>query len=232
MQWMSGPGSMARPVCSFLTKTVENVTRIKICGICRVEDALAASEMGADALGFIAVPGGPRYLSPDTYNEISQSLPLFVKRVVVTRRAEEAEDYLAEYVQHYEDIRDKSRFRRGVQWRIRAFRVRDAASLQEIADYPDAVGAVLLDAYHAETLGGAGVPFNWELARRAKALTDRPLLLAGGLTPDNVADALETVRPYGVDVSSGIERAPGIKDHARMRAFICAVREWDLGQRH
>lgn len=186
--------------------------------------------MGADALGFIAVPGGPRYLPLETYMEISQSLPLFVKRVVVARRPEDAEEYLAEYVQHYDEAQDKARFRRGAQWRIRAFRVRDAASLQEIADYPHAVGAVLLDAYHGETLGGAGVTFNWELARHAKTLTNRPLILAGGLTPDNVAEALDAVQPYGVDVSSGVESAPGIKDHAKLRAFINAVRQWDLKQ--
>jgi len=209
---------------------VKTVTRIKICGITRAEDARAAADMGADALGFIAVPGGPRYLSPDTYMEISQSLPLFVKRVVVARRPEDAEEYLAEYVQHYDETQDKTRFRRGAQWRIRAFRVRDAASLQAIADYPHAVGAVLLDAYHEGALGGAGVTFNWDLARRAREFTTLPLILAGGLTPDNIGDALDAVQPYGVDVSSGVESAPGVKDHAKMRAFINAVRRWDLSR--
>ncbi len=184
--------------------------------------------MGADALGFIAVPNGPRYLSSDEYGKISQSLPLFVKRVVVARRPEDAEEYLAEYVQHYDETQDKTRFHRGAQWRIRAFRVRDETSLQEIADYPHAVGAVLLDAYHESALGGAGVTFNWELARRAREFTNRPLFLAGGLTADNVTEALDAVQPYGVDVSSGVESTPGIKDHAKMRAFIHAVRRWDL----
>lgn len=206
------------------------MTRIKICGITNKADALAAADMGADALGFIAVPGGPRFILPDDYADISNSLPPFVKRVVVARRAEDAEDYLAEYVQHYEDTQDKTHFRRGAQWRIRAFRVRDQASLQEIADYPHAVGAVLLDTYHESALGGAGVSFNWSLARQARALTDRLLILAGGLTPDNIADALDAVQPYGVDVASGVERAPGLKDHAKMRAFINAVRRWDLSQ--
>lgn len=209
---------------------METVTRIKICGITNEADALAAATMGADALGFIAVPGTPRFILPDDYAEISQSLPIFIKCVVVARRAEDAQDYLAEYVQHYEETGDKTQIRRGAQWRIRAFRVRDTASLQEIAEYPHAVGAVLLDAYHDSQLGGAGVTFNWKLAQRAKSLTDRPLILSGGMTPDNVADALEAVRPYGVDVSSGVERAPGIKDHAKMRLFINAVRAWDLRQ--
>ncbi len=219
---------MVRLFYSLSVETAERVTRIKICGICRREDALAAADMGADALGFIAVPGGPRFITSDDYAEISNALPLFVKRVVVVRRPEDAEDYLAEYVQHYDETQDKTRFRRGTQWRIRAFRVRDKASLQEIAHYPHAVGAILLDAYHDKALGGAGVSFDWNLARQAKALTSRPLILAGGLTPDNVAVALDTVQPYGVDVSSGVESAPGLKDHAKMRALIRAVRQWDL----
>ena len=207
---------------------MENVTRIKICGICSEEDALLAAELGADALGFIGVPDSPRFVPPETYHELSAALPLFVKRVVVVHRPEDAEEYLAEYVQHYADTTDKTRLRRGSQWRIRAFRMRGEESLAELADYPDPVGAVLLDAYHPNTLGGSGETFNWDLAVRAKHLTDRPVLLAGGLTPDNVRAALETVRPYGVDVSSGVESRPGVKDPAKLRAFIRAVREWDL----
>ncbi len=204
------------------------MTRIKICGLSNGEDALAAADYGADALGFIGVPGSPRYVPEPVYHEISSALPIFVKRVVVVHRPEDADDYLAEYVQHYADTTDKSRLRRGAQWRIRAFRIRDAASLEELAAYPDPVGAVLLDAYHKDKLGGSGETFDWALAREAKRLTDRPILLAGGLTPDNVQDALQAVRPYAVDVSSGVESSPGVKDHAKVRAFIRAVREWDL----
>jgi len=206
------------------------VTRIKICGISNGLDAVAAAEAGADALGFIAVPGTPRFVPPEVYHVISASLPLFVKRVVVAHRPEDAEEYLAEYVEHYADTTDKSRFRRGAAWRIRAFRMRDESSLAEIAAYPDAVGAVMLDAYHKDRLGGSGETFDWSLAVRAKALTDRPVMLAGGLTPDNVTAALDAVRPYAVNVSSGVESAPGVKDHAKVRAFIRAVRAWDLGQ--
>jgi len=206
------------------------VTRIKICGISNGLDAAAAAEAGADALGFIAVPGTPRFVPPEVYHAISAALPLFVKRVVVAHRPEDAEEYLAEYVEHYADTTDKSRFRRGAAWRIRAFRMRDESNLAEIAAYPDAVGAVLLDAYHKDKLGGSGEMFDWSLAVRAKALTARPVMLAGGLTPDNVTAALDAVRPYAVDVSSGVESAPGVKDHAKVRAFIRAVRAWDLGQ--
>ena len=206
------------------------MTRIKICGVTNERDAQLACELGADALGFIGVRDSPRFVPPDAYHELSAMLPLFVKRVVVVRKPEDAEDYLAEYVQHYADTVDKTKIRRGSQWRIRAFRMQGEASLQELADYPDPVGAVLLDAYHPNTLGGSGETFPWGLAVRAKALTDRPVLLAGGLTPDNVQTALETVRPYGVDVSSGVESRPGVKDPVKLRAFIRAVREWDLRQ--
>ncbi len=206
------------------------MTRIKICGLTNQSDALAAADAGADALGFIAVPGSVRCLSPETYQEISATLPLFVKRVVVSHRPEDAEDYLGEYVQYYEDTADKSRFRRGSQWRIKAFRMQGESSLAEIEAFSEPVGAILLDAYHKDKLGGAGETFDWSLAVRAKALTEWPVILSGGLTPENVQDALETVRPYGVDVASGVESAPGIKDHAKIKAFVRAVREWDLRQ--
>lgn len=209
---------------------METVTRIKICGISNGKDALAAADAGADALGFIAVPGSPRFVPPEVYQAISAALPIFVKRVVVAHRPEDAEDYLAEYVQHYDDTLEEAPLRSGAGWRIRAFRMRNAASLKEIAAFQDAVGAILLDTYHKTLLGGSGETFDWSLAVRAKALTDKPVILAGGLTPDNVCDALDAVRPYAVDVSSGVESSPGVKDHGKVRAFVQAVREWDWGR--
>ena len=200
--------------------------RVKICGITNTEDLSAAVAYGADALGFIGVQGSPRYVSEQAFFEIAEDAPLFVPRVVVVDKPEDAEEYCAEYIQFYTDTRDNALG--AAPSRIRAFRVRDEASLRELAAYTYPVGAVLLDTYHADKLGGSGETFNWDLAREAKRLTDRPLILAGGLTPDNVQDALEAVRPYGVDVSSGVEAAPGLKDHAKVRAFIRAVRAWDL----
>ena len=207
------------------------MTRIKICGISNGLDALAAANAGADALGFIAVPGSPRFVPPEVYHEISAALPLFVKRVVVAHRPEDAEEYLGEYIQHYEDPVEDASFRRGAQWRIKAFRMRDESSLAEIEAYPDPVGAILLDTYHKTQLGGSGETFDWSLAVRAKTLTNRPIILAGGLTPGNVKEALEAVRPYAVDVASGVEASPGIKDHVKIKAFVRAVREWDLAQK-
>jgi phosphoribosylanthranilate isomerase len=206
------------------------VTRIKICGITNRPDALAAAEAGADALGFIAVPGSPRYVNTQQQFEITENLPLFIQCVVVVQRPGEEEEYLSHYVQHYEDTARASRAS-GMAWsRIRAFRMRDESSLREIENFSEPVGAILLDTYHKEVLGGSGETFDWSLAARAKALTDRPILLAGGLTPENVQEALEAVQPYGVDVSSGVEASPGVKDHAKIKAFVRAVREWDLRQ--
>jgi phosphoribosylanthranilate isomerase len=108
--------------------------------------------------------------------------------------------------------------------------MRDDSTLAEIAAYSDPVGAILLDTYHKDMLGGSGEAFDWSLAARVKALTDRPIILAGGLTPENVKEALDAVRPYAVDVASGVEASPGVKDHAKLKAFIRAVREWDLAQ--
>lgn len=204
------------------------MTRIKICGITNTEDLEAAVAYGADALGFIGVPSSPRYVSEQGFFEIAEDAPLFVPRVVVVDKAEDAEEYCAEYVQHYSNTARDSLG--SAPRRIRAFRVRDEASLRELAEYAHPVGAVLLDTYHSDKLGGGGETFDWELAREAKRLTDRPVILSGGLTPDNVQDALEAVHPYAVDVASGVEASPGIKDHAKVRAFIRAVREWDIRQ--
>jgi len=206
------------------------VTRIKICGITNRPDAMAAAEAGADALGFIGVPGSPRYVDSQQQFEISEDLPLFVRRVVVVQRPEDAEEYGMDYVQYYEDTPHWHCAVASREHRIRAFRMQGESTLREIKAYSEPVGAIQLDAYHQGMLGGSGETFDRSLAARAKALTDRPVILAGGLTPENVQDALEAVRPYGVDVSSGVEAAPGVKDHAKIKAFVRAVREWDLRQ--
>ncbi|MDQ2687542.1 MAG: phosphoribosylanthranilate isomerase [Armatimonadota bacterium] len=202
------------------------MTRIKICGITNTEDLEAAVAYGADALGFIGVKNSPRYISEQGFYEITLDPPLFVPCVVVVDRVADADEYVPDYVQFYSDAPDQG----GGQGYIRAFRIRDEASLQELANYAYPAGAVLLDTYHENKLGGSGETFNWDLAVEAKRLTTRPLILAGGLTPDNVQDALQAVHPYAVDVSSGVESSPGVKDHAKVKAFIRAVREWDLRQ--
>ena len=209
------------------------MTRIKICGITNREDALAAAAAGADALGFIAIPGSPRYVDTQQQFEIAsyEPLPIFVQCVVVVQKPGDEDEYCPDYVQHYEDTPGASRATGNAYKRIRVFRMRDESSLAEIEAYPDPVGAILLDTYHKTHLGGSGETFDWSLAVRARALTDRPIILAGGLTPENVKEALEAVRPYAVDVASGVESSPGIKDHAKIKAFVRAVREWDLAQK-
>lgn len=129
-----------------------------------------------------------------------------------------------ELVQFYEDTSDKSAARRGFAHRIHAFRVRDEAAL---AAYPFPVAAVLLDTFHDSTLGGNGETFNWQSVVEAKKLTGQPLLLAGGPTPNNVADAIRRVRPFPVEVTVGVESSPGIKDPSKLRDFGQAVREVD-----
>ncbi len=203
-------------------------TRIKICGITNLEDAQAAVNYGADALGFILVPDTPRYITTSAYQPIVWNLPPFVDAVVVIKQCEEEafpfelRDFDA--VQFYEG--DCSTTVTGVVLCIRAFRVKDEHSLAEIAkgiDYTHP-NAILLDTYHKEKLGGAGETFNWQIAVEAKRRFELPIILAGGLTPENVGEAVRAVRPYAVDVSSGVEASPGRKDHAKIKAFIEAVR--------
>ena len=214
------------------------VTRIKICGITNEEDARAAVEAGADALGFIRVPGGPRYVPDAALVRLAYVARPFVSTVLVVRAPAEAADLYANFVQFYEEPEvgpcggDPDRiFPPGCPARfVRAFRIRDEQSLRELENYPHRgrVTAYLLDAFHPNTLGGAGQSFDRDLAVEAKRLAgDTPIVLAGGLTPENVGEAVARVRPYAVDVSSGVEAAPGRKDYGKLKAFVEAVREAD-----
>jgi phosphoribosylanthranilate isomerase len=195
-------------------------TRIKICGITNEQDAVFAAECGADAIGIIAVPGSQRLVTPQTAAQIRAALPLFTQLVVVARTTEEALAYGSDFVQFYEG--PPASLRKN----IRVFRIKDAQSLDEIAQYEHTVDAVHLDTYHEKALGGVGQAFDWDIAIQAKERTNLPLVLAGGLTPDNVAEAIRRVRPYAVDVSSGVEREgqAGRKDYDKIKAFIEAVR--------
>jgi phosphoribosylanthranilate isomerase len=208
----------------------ETRTRIKICGITNTEDARAAVDAGADALGFILVPETPRFVTWSTFQPILRELPPFVQSVAVTiKRESHLESIQSNFsaVQYYEGAGNRSE---GYPLRfIRAFPVRDASSLKEIeaacAQFlPDAIH---LDTYHKDKLGGSGETFNWDLAIEAKERFGLPIVLAGGLTPENVEEAIVRVRPYAVDVSSGVEAEPGRKDHAKLRAFIQAVKRAD-----
>ncbi len=205
--------------------------RIKICGLTRAEDALAAVQAGADAVGFVFVPGTPRAVEPAKAAAISRQLPPFVARVGLFVNAE------AEFIRatvalagldtvqlHGEEPPCLAAALRDVSKVIKAFRIRSAESLAELPAYRDAVDALLLDAYVPGAHGGTGARFDWVHARAAREL-GRPVILAGGLTPGNAAEAVRQARPYALDVSSGVESAPGLKDPEKVRQFIRAARQ-------
>ncbi len=197
-------------------------TRVKICGITSLADAQVAVQAGADALGFMFYDRSPRFIPTKTAAEISRALPPFTLRVgvfvnpsaeLVFRAIDECGLNL---LQFHGDEPPAFCTQFGLM-SMKAFRIRDAGSLKALPDYP--TDAWLLDAYASDVLGGTGEKFNWDLAREVPRL-GKPVFLAGGLTPENVAEAVRKVNPFGVDVSSGVESAPGKKDHAKVRAFI------------
>jgi phosphoribosylanthranilate isomerase len=205
-------------------------TRIKICGITRTEDALCAAHEGADAIGLVFAPESPRCIAVEQARAISADLPPFVTRVglfvnattdevqavlnavpidLIQFHGEESPDFCAAFARPY----------------IKAVRMRPGLDVHaEAGRYAGAAG-VLVDAFDESARGGTGKSFDW---MRVPRDIGKPLILAGGLTPENVAQAVRTVSPYAVDVSSGVEASPRaskpIKDHAKIRAFIRAVR--------
>lgn len=196
--------------------------RVKICGITNLEDALQAVEAGADALGFVFYDKSPRYVSPDVANQIVSQLPPFVVPVGLFVNAP---DDLVEQVtqgsvrwviQFHGDETSEQCESYGKPY-YKALRMKpDMDVLREASNYPSAL-AILLDAYKPGIPGGTGETFNWNAI---PAQLPKPLILAGGLTPDNVATAVNTVKPYAVDVSGGVERSKGLKDPDRVIQFI------------
>ncbi len=210
------------------------MSRIKICGITRSEDGLAAARAGADAIGLVFVANSPRHVQPDAAREIVRVLPPFVATVAlfVNPAVAEVETVLRtvrpDVLQfHGEEPADFCRSF-GVPY-LKAFRVKPGIDLlQSAASYGDAQGW-LLDAWSAAAHGGTGERFDWDLIPPD---LPRPIILAGGLTPANVAEAVRRVRPWAVDVSSGVEagdgKLKGIKDAAKVAAFIEEVENVDL----
>ena len=199
--------------------------KVKICGITSVADGLAAAEAGADLIGLMFYEKSPRQVSLATAAEIARALPPFVVKVGVFVNA--PEDLVVRAIgecglnllQFHGEESPKFCVQFGVM-SMKAFRIRDTKSLEELPHYQ--TDAYLLDAYSPGARGGTGKKFNWDLAIEAKKF-GRPIFLAGGLTPENVAAAVRQVQPFGVDVSSGVELSPGKKDPAKVRAFIQAV---------
>ncbi|WP_371366064.1 phosphoribosylanthranilate isomerase [Pseudomonas sp. QL9] len=196
--------------------------RIKICGITRVEDALAAAEAGADAIGLVFYPKSPRAVSVQQARQILAALPPFVSSVglfVNASRCELGEILDAvplDMLQFHgdESAADCSGYHKPY---LKALRVKAGDDIAaKAAEYPAASG-ILLDTYVEGVPGGTGAAFDWSLIPEQMP---RPLVLAGGLTAENVAAAIRQVRPYAVDVSGGVEASKGIKDAAKIRAFI------------
>lgn len=208
------------------------MVRIKICGITNLEDALLAARLGAQALGFIFYPLSPRKVDPEVARGIIAQLPPLVMSVGVFVDEEAAKvreltdrvglDWLQLHGQ------ESPEYCRSLTRRvIKAWRVKDEASLTSLADYQGAAQAFLLDTYRSGQVGGTGETFNWQLARQAQKYG--PIILAGGLTPENVARAIKIAQPQAVDVASGVEAAPGKKDPQKLRAFFAAVRGAEIG---
>lgn len=200
-----------------------NALRIKICGITNVEDALLACALGADALGFVFAPS-PRQVTPETAAAILRELPPFVTTVglVVDQDPLPILDRCPLDVIQFHGSESPETVARLGRRAVKAFRVREAADLEALAHY-ETVAAYLLDAYVPGIAGGTGQRFPWQLAVEAKRF-GKPVIVAGGLTPENVTLCVDTTGPYGVDVSSGVEAAPGRKDPEKLRTFLTAAR--------
>jgi phosphoribosylanthranilate isomerase len=202
-------------------------TRVKICGITREQDARAAVASGADAIGLVFYPESPRYVSIDQAREVAGAVApfvtivgLFVNATAADIREVTAAVPLALLQFHGQEANeDCNGF--GLPF-IKSIAMRSETDLSSsFAEYPDASG-FLLDTWQPDTHGGGGKTFNWE---RVPARREAPVILAGGLTPENVSLAIGTVNPYAVDVSSGVESARGIKSEDKILAFMTGVQQ-------
>jgi phosphoribosylanthranilate isomerase len=204
-------------------------TRVKICGITRSEDARRAVEHGADAIGLVFFEGSPRHVTPEQAGRITSSVAPFVTVVGLFVNASPAtihsvlESVPLGLLQFHGDETNEECSRYGLPF-IKSVAMRAGTDLLvRVRGYPDASG-ILLDAWQPQTHGGGGKPFDWSGIPRDLPV---PFILAGGLTPENVATAIRQVRPYAVDVSSGVESGKGIKSAEKISAFMQGVRASD-----
>lgn len=205
------------------------MVKVKICGITNLEDALAVVDGGADAIGFVFYPESPRFIDPGKAHNIITKLPVFVTTVGVF--VDESEDLIRRIlresgVQVLQFHGSESpvlctRFREKV---IKTIRIKDEESIDSMRMYN--LDTFLLDTHHDGIKGGTGKTFDWKIAEMAKE--HGRIILSGGLTPCNVVEAIRVVRPYGVDVSTGVEISPGKKDPEKVREFIKKVRGLDV----
>ena len=197
--------------------------KVKICGITETEDAIRAVELGADALGFIFAPS-PRRISMEKTRLIINAIPPFIKTVgvFVDEEAGKIREHITycglDLVQLHGN--ESSAFCRGLMpYTIKVFRIQEDANLPIVRDYRNSARAFLLDTYAKDKAGGTGRTFDWQLAVKVKEC-GIPLILSGGLSPDNIAEAIRQVRPYAVDVNSGVEERPGKKDYGLMKQLM------------
>ena len=205
---------------------LRSLPRIKICGITRQADAQIAASLGVDAVGFVLAES-PRRMEPHTVRQIRLSLPPFVRTVGVF--VDEDPEFVSQiatfcgfdWVQlHGNESPDYCNV---LDFKpLKAIRVRDRQSIETMAAYKGCVAGFVLDTYVEGQHGGTGKTFDWALAKEAKQYGT--VILSGGLTPEDVRQAIHLVSPHGVDVSSGVESAPGIKDHEKMRRFVAEAR--------
>ena len=206
-------------------KDRDTQVKVKICGMTNLKDVKVAVDGGVDAVGFIFYKKSPRSVTMQAVREIVLELPPFVDSVgvFVNETAEQinkiADHCKLDRVQLHGD--ESPAFCKKIRRRvIKAIRVKDIQSLKKLSDYP--VSSFLLDTFSEDQYGGTGKVFDWNLAYPAKKYG--PIILAGGLTPINVRQAIQRIKPYGVDVCSGVESQPGIKDHNKMKAFLKNVK--------
>lgn len=205
-------------------------TRIKVCGFKCVDDALAAVEAGVDAIGLVFYPPSPRHVTPERAAEIVRALPPFVTSVALFVDAERdtvcaTRDAVGfDLAQYHGDETPEACAAAGIPF-IKALRVRPGLDLLHCSNAFREARGLLLDAFQPGVPGGTGHRFDWALVPDGLSL---PLILSGGLTADNVGEAVRRVRPYAVDVSSGVEREKGIKCADLVRAFVRGVRNEDV----
>jgi phosphoribosylanthranilate isomerase len=204
--------------------------RVKVCGITRMEDALLACDLGADALGFVCWPGSPRFIEPEQVRTIVAALPPFVATVGVF--VNQTPDYVASVastamlsaVQLHGD-EDPAAFAPVASRLIKSVAVSAGFDAAHAVSALSQRVTMLLDAHDPIRRGGTGRAIDWKIAARVAHM--RRVILSGGLTPGNVAVAQASVHPYAVDVSSGVETSPGVKDPAKLRAFFAALASRD-----
>jgi phosphoribosylanthranilate isomerase len=203
------------------------MVKVKICGITTVEDALACVESGADALGFVFYPKSKRAVTPQVVRKITQNLPPFVSKVGVFVN-EDPRDILEimsyanlDYAQLHGDETPEMCEYVGASRVIKAFRLKDDSSVQEVKNYLKVVRAILVDSYSEVSYGGTGRRADINLILKVKEIASGvPLIVSGGLNPENVVTVIREVEPYAVDVSSGVEKSPGVKDWEKVKEFV------------